>query len=465
MLEPYPAAEGASGMSAETAIKTATTAGEGRETVTFRRLLSFFLPLGVSASLVTLSHVIINGTLARSDEPERIIAGYAIAMSLMGITERPAVLLRQTCSALVRDRRSFRSMRLVALYVFASIMAVGLTISYLPPGRWLFGFVFGVSGSQLANVMNVYRILMFVSIFSGLRCLYHGLIIHNRRTLWLTIGMLVRLLGMYALSQYLILTHRVTSSNVGAIIFLAGMAIECSIAVWEGTSLLKRRIPEQSEHAPPLKPSGIFAFYRPLLLSSFLAVAIGPTLNGMLGKTSQPETAIAAFAIASSVTNLVQSFFSYIHQIVLNFFRLNPGRVTRFVLAIGLIPTLLIGILSYTAAGPWIMTHAIGAGEGLMRESLRTLRVFMILTLVFPWLDFGNGILMLRRQTRVMMGSQAANVTTTVLTLLLLILTAPAWNGIVGALAQSAGSFAELMVVLAAVKRGRDEGIRAAAAP
>ncbi|KIL42536.1 multi antimicrobial extrusion protein MatE [Gordoniibacillus kamchatkensis] len=420
-------------------------------------MLSFFVPLGVSASLVTLSHVIINGTLARSAEPERIIAGYAIAMSLMGITERPAVLLRQTCSTLVRDRRSFRAMRLVALYVFAAIMAVGLTISYLPPGRWLFGFLFGVSGGQLTNVMNVYRILMFVSIFSGLRCLYHGLIISNRRTLWLTIGMLVRLLGMYVLSQYFIVTHRVTSSNVGAIIFLVGMAIECGVAVWEGTMLLKKRIPEQSEHAPSLRPSGIFTFYRPLLLSSFLAVIIGPALNGMLGKTSHAETAIAAFAIAASVTNLVQSFFSYIHQIVLNFYRLDSGRVLRFVISMGLIPTLLIGILSYTPAGPWLMTHVIGANESLMAESLRTLRVFMILTIVFPWLDYCNGMLMLRRQTRIMMGSQAANVTATVLTLVILILAAPGWNGIVGALAQSLGTACELLVAAIAVRRGKDE--------
>ncbi|MFC0211243.1 multi antimicrobial extrusion protein MatE [Paenibacillus chartarius] len=423
---------------------------------TFLNMLWFFIPLGVSASLVTLSHVIINGTLARSANPERIISGYAIAMSLLSITERPAVLLRQTCSALVRDRISFRAMRVVAFCVFGAIMAVGLTISYLPLGRWLFGIMFGLQGEPLDNVLNVYRILMFVSIFSGLRCLYHGLIIRNGRTMWLTIGMMIRLIGMYALSQYFLMTGQVTSST-GAIIFLAGMMIEAAVAVWEGTMLLKKSTPESSPEATVTKPAGIFKFYRPLLLSSFIAIIIGPSLNAVLGKTSNPETAIAAFAIATSVMNLVISFFSYLHQIVLNYYQTSPERANRFVLVMSFIPTLLLAVLSYTEAGPWFLTHVIGANERLLDESLAALRVFMLLTLSFTWLDYCNGILMLRRQTKVMMGSQAANVSVTVLALGIFIIAAPGWNATVGALAQSLGTMAELAVVAIAVRRGRSE--------
>ncbi|SCW59301.1 hypothetical protein SAMN04487970_101857 [Paenibacillus tianmuensis] len=38
--------------------------------ITFRQLLAFFVPLGMSASLVTISHVIINSTLARAAPPK-----------------------------------------------------------------------------------------------------------------------------------------------------------------------------------------------------------------------------------------------------------------------------------------------------------------------------------------------------------------------------------------------------------
>ncbi|WNQ09760.1 multi antimicrobial extrusion protein MatE [Paenibacillus aurantius] len=412
--------------------------------VSLIRLLAFFLPLGLSASLVTISHVIINSTLARSSTPELVIASYAIAMSLLAITERPAVLLRQTCSALVRDRISFRAMRTVAYVVFGCITVAGGLVSYSPLGVWIFTYFFGVEPDRVPDVIAVYRILMWVSLFSGVRCLYHGLIIFNRRTTWLTIGMVIRLVGMYSLAQYFIRTDQVTSGRVGAIIFLTGMIIECLISFLEGTVLLKKRIPEKLEDHPIERKGEVFTFYRPLLYSSFLAVVVGPSINAILGKTSDMELSIAAFAIAASLTQLVQSFFSYIHQIVLNFYRADRDQVIRFTLLLCLIPTILLGTLSYTAAGPWFMTHLMGVNEQLMTASLHTLRIFMIMTLIFPWLDFCNGILMLNGQTKIMVWSQACNVSVTLITLFLCLGFHPEWNARIGALAQSLGVAAEL---------------------
>lgn len=414
--------------------------------VTFRQLLAFFIPLGLSASLVTISHVIINSTLARSANPEVIIASYALPLSILGITERPAVLMRQTCSALVRDRISFRAMSVISWYIFASIMLLGVLICYSPIGRWVFLHFFGVEEALIQPMVDVYRILMFVSFFSGLRCLYHGIIIFNMRTKWLTVGMLVRLAAMYLLSLYFIHTNQVNSGQVGAIIFLSGMIIEAGVSYWEGRSLLKE-IPEKKPDHPIERPRQIFQFYRPLLFSSVIAVIIGPAVNAFLGKTMDFQLSVASFAIAASLTQLVQSFFSYIHQIVLNFYRKDSEFVIRFTFILAFIPGCLIALMSYTSLGPWFMQNVMGVNERLMLASLDTLRVFMITTLVFPWLDFGNGMIMLRGETKVMVWSQAANVSVTLLSLVLCVWLSPGWNGMIGALAQSLGVAAEAAVV------------------
>ncbi len=172
-----------------------------------------------------------------------------------------------------------------------------------------------------------------------------------------------------------------------------------------------------------------------------------PAINAFLGKTSDIQLAIAAFAIAASVTNLVTSFFSYTHQIVLNFYRKDARKVLRFALMLSLIPTLLLSLLSYTDIGPWFMEQVMGVNERLMHASLSTLRVFTLLTLVFPWLDYGNGLLMLSGQTKTMVWSQAANVCITLLTLVVCVFMTPGWNGMIGALAQSLGLAAEAAVV------------------
>ncbi|NEW08745.1 multi antimicrobial extrusion protein MatE [Paenibacillus sp. SYP-B3998] len=425
--------------------------------LTWKQLLFFFLPLGLSATLVTLSHVIINSTLARAANPEVVIATYALPLSLLGLTEKPVVLLRQTCSALVRDRISFRAMGAVSSYVFACIILIGLILCYTPVGEWVFLYFFGVERELLAATISVYRILMYVSIFSGLRCLFHGIIIFNMRTKWLTIGMCIRLAAMYLLSLYFITTNNVSSGRVGAIIFLVGMIIEAAVAIWEGTSLLRKAIPEKAKEHPIETKQQIFNFYKPLLYSSIIAVIIGPAINAMLGKTTHIHLAIASFAIAGSLTQLVMSFFSYIHQIVLNFYRKDSSMVFRFSLLLSFIPGTLIGILGYTSLGPLFMTHVMGVNAELMRASLSTLRIFMIMTLVFPWLDYMNGIIMLRGQTKVMVASQSANAIVTILTLVTTILLTPGWNGKIGALAQSVGMLAELLVVLYVLKRTANE--------
>ncbi|MDF2961512.1 MAG: multi antimicrobial extrusion protein MatE [Paenibacillus sp.] len=420
--------------------------GNREQKVTFKQLLTFFIPLGISSSLITISHVIINSTLARSANPEVIIACYALPMSVLGLTEKPALLMRQTCSALVRDRISFRAMTVVSWYVLACVLILGGLISYTPVGEWVFLYFFGANEELVEPMINVYRVLMFVSIFSSIRCMYQGIIIFNMRTKWLTIGMIFRLSAMYSLSLYYIQTNQVNSAQVGAIIFLVGMTVEAAVSFWEGRSLLKQ-IPEKKPEHPVEQPRQIFQFYKPLLYSSIIAVIVGPSINALLGKTMDFQLAVASFAIAASITQLVMSFFSYIHQIVLNFYRKDPATVMHFTLILAFIPGLLIANVAYTPLGPWFMENVMGVNERLMHASLDTLRVFTIMTLVFPWLDFGNGVVLLRGETKLMVWSQAANVTVTLITLVACILLSPGWNGMIGALAQSLGVTAETAVV------------------
>lgn len=421
--------------------------------VTQAKLFQFFIPLGVSASLVTISHVIITSTLAQSPFPEITISSYAIAMSLIGVTERPAVLLRQTCSSLVRDKLSFKAVADVALYVFISIIIFGLLICYTPFGSWIFLNIFGVNAEQVPAVIDVYRILMFVSIFSGIRCLYHGIIIANRRTTWLTIGMIFRLISMYAVAHYFISTDQVTSGKVGAIIFLTGMIVESLCAVFEGRSLLKKTIPEKLPDHPVENKRQVFEFYRPLLYSSAIAIIAAPAINIALGKTVDLNMTIASFAVATSVAQLVLSFFSYMHQIVLNFYRHDPKQVRLFLWIMGGAPGLLMGLLAYSPIGPWLMQSVMGVKESLAIASLDVLKIFILMGLIFPWLDYLNGILMLTGQTKVMIWSQGANIIGTLVILIFCILLFPGLNGMIGALAQTIGITAELALVVYVLRR------------
>ncbi|MFD1991121.1 multi antimicrobial extrusion protein MatE [Paenibacillus nicotianae] len=431
-----------------------------QEPLSWRRLFSFFVPLGISASLVTISHVIINRTLAFAVDAEVVIASYALAMSLVTITERPSTLLRQTCSALVRDRLSFKALLKVTWIFLAFVLAIGILIVYTPIGKWIFSTLFGIKDTMVPLVIDVYAILMFVSIFSVIRNIYQGIIITNNRTKWLTIGMVFRLAGMYSLSLYFIYYHHITSGTVGAILFLTGMIIEAIVSYSEGRNIAKTMPHKRPDH-PVETRADVFKFYKPLLFSSFVAMLIGPAINVVLGKTDGIALAISSFAIASSLLQLMLSFFTYIHQIVLNFYHIDPKKVRRFGLVTGFIPVTLLALIAYTPMSYWVLGHIMNVNGELLTQSLYTLRAFVLYALVMPWLDYSNGLILLRGQTKAMFRSQMANAICTFIVLIVLLFIFPAWNGVIGALAQSLGLAAELAIITLVIRRtGRRSGLQ-----
>ncbi len=410
-----------------------------------KKILLFFVPLGLSASLVIFSHMIINGTLTRGENAEVIIASYVVAMSLFGITERLGVLLRNACSALVRDKVSFQAMSIVSAYVVVGLMFASATIAFTPVGNWIFSHLFAADQNMITQIVSVYQVLIFVTFFSAIRCLFQGVIILNRQTKWLTIGMIIRLLVMYLLSLYFIHTGNI-NAKTGAYIFLSGMMVESLISFLEGRVLVKKMVHKDPTHSVRTKKQ-IFQFYRPLILSSLIIVMVGPMINAFLGKTGEIELAIASYAIALSITQLFLSFFTYTHQIVLTFHKDHPKKVQQFTLFIGFIPTLILAGFCFSPLGAFFIEHVLGANDRLVAASLDALYVFMLMTLAFPFIDYCNGLLMVKKETKVMVYSQSTNILFTFIVLVIASAFVPHWNGRIGAIAQSVGMLSELCML------------------
>ncbi|WP_231686998.1 hypothetical protein [Bacillus sp. JCM 19034] len=265
--------------------------------------------------------------------------------------------------------------------------------------------------------------------------------------------MIIRLIGMYLLSLVFIHTGYI-NAKTGAYIFLFGMMIESAVSFIEGRVLVKKMIKKDPTHHVERK-SQVFRFYYPLIISSLIIVMVGPLINIFLGRTAEIELAIAAYALALSVTQLFLSFFSYVHQIVLTFYKDHPKKVRQFTLLVGFIPTLLLALFCFTPIGSFVVEHLLGANERLMLATLDTLKVFLIMALVFPFIDFCNGILMIRNQTNSMVISQSMNLVITFIVVAGMTAFAPTWNGMIGAMAQSLGMVAELAVLMVIVLKAK----------
>jgi progressive ankylosis protein len=416
--------------------------------VSYKQLSAFFIPLGFSASLTSITHVIINGTLTRAEDAAFIIACYAVAFALFGIVERPIIVFRQTSSALVKDKQSFKLLNIVLIYVVGIVFLFSSLLAYSSIGDWMYVHFFNADENMVHTISQTFKVITLVLIFSGIRGIYQGIIINHLQTKWLTIGVVIRLIGMFVIAYLLVKTDYVTSMG-GAFIFLVGMIIECIISVWKGHFIVKDY--PDAKDSTKLRKSEIFKFYTPLVFYFLIQTMMIPIIYVFLAQSDNIQMGIASFALAFSITNMVLSFFMYTHQIVLQFYKENKKRVINFTLFISVIPSVLLSVLCFSSAGTWFMETVMGADPVLAATTLGVLKFFILKTLVYPIVDFLNGFLMLERQTNRMVLSQVINLLAVLITLSILVLYVPHWNGMNGAIAASIGEVAGLVVVFSIV--------------
>ncbi|WP_204524674.1 multi antimicrobial extrusion protein MatE [Litchfieldia alkalitelluris] len=412
--------------------------------ISYKQLSAFFVPLGISASLTAITHVIINGTLARGEDAAFIIACYAVAFSIFGIIERPIIVFRQTSSALVKDLKSFKLLNVFLLYVTLGIMLFSWTMAFSPLGDWIYVHFFHADPNMVNTISQAFKWITLVLIFSGIRGIYQGVIINHLETKWLTIGVIARLVGMFAIAYLFVAMDYVTSA-VGSIIFLAGMMIECIVSVWKGHFLVKDYTKEKETSS--LRKKDIAKFYTPLVFYFLIQTIMIPIIYVFLAKTEQLQMGIASFALAFSITNMILSFFMYTHQIVMQFYEKDKKKVVKFTLLISFIPSFVLTVLCFSPLGMLFMQGVMGADEVLATATLGVLKFFLLKTLVFPLVDFLNGFLMMQRKTSLMVISQIANLLIVLVSLVLLVHYFPHWNGTNGAIAASLGELAGLVVV------------------
>lgn len=414
--------------------------------ITYKQLSAFFVPLGVAASLTSFTHVIINGTMSRGENAAFIIACYAVAMAVFGIAERPMLVFRQASSTLVKDRESFKLLSIFFLYVLLTIMLICFALGYTPIGHWVYITFFNATSDMVGEINVAFRVITFVIIFSGIRGIYQGVVIQRLATNWVTIGVVVRLFGMFAAS-YLFIALGWIKSATGALIFVIGMFIEAGISFYKGNQILRHEFSDRKPNTPPLKKREITRFYFPLAYYFVLQSILTPVIYVLLAKAHNIEMSIASFSLAFSITQLMLSFFMYTHQLVLQFYKDHKWKIIKFMFMISIIPTLLLCILCYTPVGPIFMMKVMGADEALSMATLAVLKFFIIKTLVFPWTDFLNGILMLARQTNRMLFAQVGNLVIVVISLWILIRISPELNGVNGSIAASIGELTSFFII------------------
>ncbi|MDQ7794752.1 MAG: hypothetical protein RDU89_10155 [bacterium] len=408
-----------------------------------RELLRFFAPLAAASMMMMLTHSVVNGALARTSRPDVALAAYALALSLAVIVEAPVLAVRQMTMALASTADRFRIVQRVAVLTAAGSLAAAAVIAYTPLGRLAIVGLLGAPPHLVDEVLLAFRVLALLVITCTVRGLYQGLLIRNRATLVITLGMAGRVAAMSALA-WALTTHRwLDGAVLGAAIFIAGMLVEGLVSA----AAVHLR---QSRGEGWDRPAGeghrrIVRFYLPLVLAGVAASLGKPVINAGLARTPEAAAELAAFAVAAALAWILIAPCQNIHQAVMVYYPDPAGRpaLKRFAAVFALLTCTVLLALTWSGAGRWLLVQVLGLPLPLVPPTLRALRVLAFLPLGLTAADYYSGVLLQEGQTRMVGAARAANVVALIIVTTLLVILRPTLGASIGPLAQVAGSIAE----------------------
>jgi hypothetical protein len=411
-------------------------------------LLRFFLPLAAASMMMMFTHSVVNAALSRTSQPETFLAAHALAISMAVILESPVLVMRQVTIALATSAVRFRLIRRITTWIAAACLAMAALIGYTPLGPIIFGGFFGAPEALIVHVLPAFRVFMLMPVTSAVRGLCQGLLTRNRATLSIAWGMAARVVVMTALA-WAITTYRwADGAVVGAVIFLAGMAMEGLVSAMA----LRIRPVRGGDWDQPgvIGYRWTLGFYAPLMVAGLMASLGKPIINSALARSPAAAPELAAFALASALAWVVLAPCQNVHQTVMVYHGDAAARpvLRRFAVGFALINCAILASLSWSPIGPWLLTRGLGVPRELVAPTLRALQFLVFLPLVLTAVDYHSGKLLQQGQTRLTGLARMANVGGLALTAAVLASRTPVLGAAIGPLAQLAGGGLEAAILV-----------------
>ena len=302
----------------------------------------FFLPLMLMAELMMISHAVISAFLARMTDPEPILAAYSIAFYFLATIGSPVWACQFVAVSYIRDRVSMYRLLLFSLQVAVALALLMFTVGLTPLGDRLFRTLFGAGPEVAAAARRCALIFTFVMLFAVVRSLVYGLFMVERKTIYVTLGTVVRLAGLAVVLA--VLTLFVEGAEVGAIALVACIGIETVFGVVVARPFF-RRLPVGS-HPPSYRE--LWKFSWPIMIMQAAESGVMFTVNLFLGRLARPELALAAFGLLDSLMRVLLSPLRNVIQTV--------QTLVRFRRDVGVIVT-FAGIVGSGFAGMMLLFH------------------------------------------------------------------------------------------------------------
>jgi len=359
------------------------TTDSQRPILTMKEISWFFFPLVLNVQLMSVSHSIINAALARVDDFVIALASFSVAMVVHLLFASPSYQNHTITIAIVRGKRSFRSMILCVVLIAIYVSTMLNLIAHTSLGDVLLRTILGVSPPVADGAKRVLALMALLPFFTGFRGFFQGLVIRARRTNLVSLATGIRIgalfFWLYIGQQWF------NGPELGAFGLLMCIVVETTMM---GLFAWRCHVPFTDNHE---KTTGeILRFALPVAFSSGLQQTIPVVINAIISRLPDANLALASFGVirallfmlAGPMRNLQQAYLTLINQP-------EDYRV-------------LLRFFWWTSLGMGILTLAIaGPGNRLIFEDIfglaESLRQYIVLPLslcaVFPLAYGGTNLL------------------------------------------------------------------------
>ncbi len=374
-------------------------------TLTSGHIARFWSPLAATWVMMALEGPLIAATIARLPEAKINLASHGVVFAIAILVEAPVIMLLTAATALVRDRDSYRKLRLFAHGLNA--LATLLVLLLLVPAVFepLILGLLDLPGEVADIIYGALWIYLPWPAAIGYRRFIHGVMISTGQTRQVAVGTVFRLASMAGTAFALPAFTDLHGAWVGAASLTVGVCVEAVAARIMATGSIRQVLataPEGSG-AAAISYRGILEFYYPLALTSLVALATHPLLTFFVGRARDPLESLAVLPVVHSLSFLFRAAgLSYQEAAIAltgkDFEHRRP--VGRFALRMGLAATAAYALIVLTPLfGVWFETVS-----GLTPELSGYARIPALVLIPVPglafWLAHQSAIMVLLRRTK-----------------------------------------------------------------
>ena len=345
------------------------------ERLGYKEIALFFFPLLLNVQLMSISHTIINGALARLEDYVTALAGISVAMVIHLFIASPSYQNHTVTIAMVRGRRSMHSVLLFIVLVAGYVAIMLSLIAFTPVGDLVLLRLLGAPPEVAEEARKALHLLTLLPFFTGMRGFCQGLVIRARRTGLVSLATGVRvaaLFGFLAIGR-----GWFAGAQLGAFALVSCVITETLVVAWLAWKTHLPFNPADQE-----KTTGeILRYSFPLAYSSGLQQTIPLLISSIIGRLSDGPLALAAFGVVRGFLFLLAGPMRNLQQVYLTLVKSVDDQ--RILLSFSLYLALGLGLLVLLTAGP-LNSPVLGELLGVETDLRDYLRLPLAACAVFP---------------------------------------------------------------------------------